>query len=110
AEMESANHFDALAVHWSANHFEVNAAYEKLLKEISPESRKYKTAPKACDRMRARAEAAFAVIGEDASRIAYRKKTIGDVDGHMVNDLLTGTIDSLEQRGAVKEAAMTRTT
>jgi hypothetical protein len=110
AALHVQNHFDVLGVHWSAKTAELETAYDRVRSEFGPATRAFAAAPVACKSILERAETAFRALYDDRARIAYRRSVIPDLDLEAVTDLLTGTAESLEMRGAKDEAQKTRTT
>jgi hypothetical protein len=72
-KMAAGNHFEALAVHWSASSAEIDAAHRALVAKIAPEGAWALAAPEACAQMRERAAEAYAVLRDPAARMAHRR-------------------------------------
>ena len=103
SEMEKANHFDALGVHWSSPQSEIDSAYDKLVNELSPTGKWSQAAPEACREMRARVEAAYEVIRGATDRAIYRRK-VYDFDFSSLTDIAAQRVSALTLKGAEAEA------
>ncbi len=102
-----ANHFDALEVHWSALEPEIVAAYRARCEAVAEGSPWRAANPTACDRMRARADAAWAVLGDPVTRAAHRADAY-PLDFFAVCDLAEKSAAVLDFRGAEGEARSQR--
>lgn len=76
-QLEAADHFDALGVHWAAPHHEIIVAYKREIHLLDrmprpPDAR----ARELARRLRDRIELAFKKIGNRGHRIAYRTRVI----------------------------------
>jgi hypothetical protein len=96
ARLASANHFDALGIHWSASGEEVQRAYDAMVEELS-RADAWGTAPEAAKRILERALAAYTVLRHEGSRARYRSQTV-DVDFAAVSSLVEARAKSLSMR------------
>ena len=104
-EMERANHFEAVEVHWSAPISEIEQAYERVLERFRPGTNWFAITPEQCERITARAHEAWAVLSNPVTRQSHQQEVSGDVDVKGLTDMVSGRIDSLELRGDESEAS-----
>jgi len=107
-EKELGNHFDALEVHWSAELPEIHESYERIMKKLQRGTPAFKAAPEACRQMEARIQIAYDELSNPHLRIRHQRQYSKNLDVKGMNDLMMGTIDSMEIRGERTRARKTR--
>lgn len=87
-QMEAANYFQVLGVHWSALEDEISAAHKKLQDELAPGTPVFDVAPDACRRMLTRVDEAYACLHDAQRRGAYRRHAYPEMDFEAAEDLV----------------------
>ncbi len=103
-QLETSNHFEVLGIHWSAQTDEIQLAYQKIIQLYREGGPNHQANAEATRRIRQRIEDAYAILKNEADRMKYRKVINPNVDLDSVQDILHGTVESLELRGATREA------
>jgi len=108
-QMSRQNHFEALAVHWSAETGEIQQAYAKSQQQLAPDGAWMKAAPEPCAQMSQRVHEAYQELADPERRARYRREQYPDQDTDSLDDLLQKRISALgmkvhgadEQRSAI---------
>ncbi len=105
AKIESANHFVALAVHWSAPADEIRQAWEAMATQYGTGGTLQRYAPAIAARLYARASAAWEVLRHDATRVTHRRAAYPGIDEELLAPLVESRAKALQMRGDHREAA-----
>ncbi len=105
AKIESANHFVALAVHWSAPADEIRQAWEAMATQYGTNGTHQRHAPALAARIYARASAAWEVLRHDATRVTHRREAYPGIDEELLAPLVESRAKALQMRGDHREAA-----
>ena len=98
-QMATANHFEALGVHWSATDDEgIEARYRALCELRAPHGAASRAAPEVSASMLDRAKAAYEVLRVEASRKAHRRQAYPDLDYATLRDFLDKKARALAMR------------
>jgi hypothetical protein len=96
--MATANHFEALSLHWSATDEEVERAYQKITEELATSRAAFRAAPEACKAMHKRVREAYEVLRVETRRKRYRREAYPDLDYDAVKDFLEKKAQALGLR------------
>jgi hypothetical protein len=106
--MEKANHFNALGVHWSCTIDEFRTAYDAIMAKTAEGTPQHAECAEACQRIQARAAAAFEVLGAPDSLRAYRAEILPNYDFEALDDLMQKRMRALEMKQDTRELDATR--
>jgi hypothetical protein len=88
AGLPKADLFQCLLVHWTAGREDIDAAYQKMCKDMGEGSYQRMVAPEACKKLLEKGKEAYEYLRDDNNRLAYRLKTHPDHDYDSIADLL----------------------
>lgn len=88
ADIPNQDMFQWLSIHWTASREDIETAYQKLVKELSPGTYSAQVAPEACRKILEKAEEARDYLVDDRNRVAYRMKTHPDHDYDSIAEFL----------------------
>lgn len=105
ARIDTANHFVALGVHWSAPEDEIRAAFEKMQTTYGMGGSWQRHDPALAARIMARSAAAWAVLRLDVTRVKHRRDAYPGMDEELLAPLVEARAKALQMRGESREAA-----
>ncbi len=107
-QLQAANHFEVLALHWSSPHRELKPAWEKARSEFALDRPPYKTASSEIRTLAKRALAvideAYQKLRETSSRVAYRKELFDKTERQYAAEMLIKRGEIAQLRGNRREA------
>lgn len=104
ARAPTLHHFALYGVHWSAGRDEIDQARRHFVAQWGPGSAASRAHPALTAQLMRQADAAWAVLSHDRSRVAYTRKTFPTVSFEMLATVVQGRVVALSmQEGAEAE-------
>jgi hypothetical protein len=103
-DLEAAQYFDVLGVHFSALAPDIDSAYRTRMEEYRAAGAYDELAPEACEIIRKRVEHAYKCLSDPERRSAYRRMTFPDYDWDALSHLEAQRSESLAMRGEARQA------
>lgn len=105
AAMLAGNHFVAMGVHWSAGPEEIAATWERLRALYGPDGRWTSHDRATAARIVQRGADAWAVLGDDRTRVQHRREAYPGMDEGLLAPLVEARAKALSMRGEHRAAA-----